>query len=405
MRATMTVPTPPPARNVFDLSRDARQALAMGDTARAVSLLRKALDQEPGALGLWLNYAAALRQSGDLAAALIAVDEALTIEPRDFAGLLMKGSLLEKSGEMVEAGRFYGLALLFRDQASEDPATQTALKHAEAVNADYVRELTQAIDAVVQATIGPAEALNPNARRFWSVGTGRSRHYQPEPSTYLYPGLPSYEFYPRGLTPWIERFEGFTEVIRKELDAAMQARPELFTPYVNEPPGVPVDQWKELNHSPRWAALQVVRAGERMPYAEDLFPRTLEALSGLPQPDVPGRTPSAMFSALHPRTRIPSHTGVSNARLVAHLPLIVPPGCGFRVGSETQAWEVGKAWVFDDTIEHEAWNDSDELRVILIADIWNMFMTDEDRQVYCSIVGAIDGFHGWSSRSDQGTDL
>ena len=185
----------------------------------------------------------------------------------------------------------------------------------------------------------------------------------------------------------------------------MVTRPDLFAPYVNEPRGVPVDQWKELNHSPRWSALQVIRAGDRMPYAEDLFPKTLEALAGMPQPEVPGRTPSAMFSALQPRTRIPPHTGVSNARLVTHLPLIVPPDCGFRVGSETRQWEVGRAWVFDDTIEHEAWNDSDQLRVILIADIWNMFMTDEDRQVYSSVVGAIDGFHGWSSRTDSGTDL
>ncbi len=401
----MTAPSSPPTRNVFDLSRDARQALAMGDAPRAVSLLRKALDQEPEALGLWLNYAAALRQSGDLEAALTAVDEALTLEPRDCAGLLMKGSLLERSGQTVEAGRFYGLALMFRDKAPADPATQAALDRAAAVNADYVRGLTKAIDAGIEAANGAADGLGPNARRFWNVATGRKPHYVPEPSTYLYPGLPSYEFYPRELSPWLARLESFTDAIRAELEAAMVTRPDLFAPYVNEPRGVPVDQWKELNHSPRWSALQVIRAGDRMPYAEDLFPKTLEALAGMPQPEVPGRTPSAMFSALQPRTRIPPHTGVSNARLVTHLPLIVPPDCGFRVGSETRQWEVGRAWVFDDTIEHEAWNDSDQLRVILIADIWNMFMTDEDRQVYSSVVGAIDGFHGWSSRTDSGTDL
>ena len=101
-----------------------------------------------------------------------------------------------------------------------------------------------------------------------------------------------------------------------------------------------------------------------------------------------------MFSALKPRTRIPPHVGVSNARLVLHLPLIVPENCGFRVGSETRSWKVGTAWVFDDTIEHEAWNDSDALRVILIADIWNVFMTDLDRQVYARVVEGIDRFHG-----------
>ena len=149
----------------------------------------------------------------------------------------------------------------------------------------------------------------------------------------------------------------------------------------------------------------MIRSGVMQPYSEELFPKTLEALSLRPQPQVPGRTPSAMFSALQPKTRIPPHTGVSNARLVVHLPLIIPPDCSFRVGSETRRWEVGKAWVFDDTIDHEARNDSDELRVILIADIWNVFMTEQDREVYSSIVAAVDAYNGWSADKAQADAL
>lgn len=96
--------------------------------------------------------------------------------------------------------------------------------------------------------------------------------------------------------------------------------------------------------------------------------------------DVPRRAPSVMFSILEPRTRIPAHTGVTNTRSTIHLPLIVPPGCGFRVGGETREWREGEAWAFDDTIEHEAWNDSDQPRVILIIDGWNPFLTDLERE-------------------------
>jgi len=71
-----------------------------------------------------------------------------------------------------------------------------------------------------------------------------------------------------------------------------------------------------------------------------------------------------MFSLLAPHTRIPSHYGDTNARLVGHLPLILPGNCRFRVGNEIREWRYGEAWLFDDTIEHEAWNDSDEVRVI-----------------------------------------
>src|SRR5260370_583499 len=86
----------------------------------------------------------------------------------------------------------------------------------------------------------------------------------------------------------------------------------------------------------------------------------------VPPADVPGQAPTAFFSMLQPLTRIPPHTGVTNTRLVCHVPLVIPSGCGFRVGSETRQWEPGKAWVFDDTIEHEAWNESDKPRYILI---------------------------------------
>ncbi|MFN5903064.1 MAG: aspartyl/asparaginyl beta-hydroxylase domain-containing protein, partial [Novosphingobium sp.] len=89
----------------------------------------------------------------------------------------------------------------------------------------------------------------------------------------------------------------------------------------------------------------------------------------------------AFFSLLKPRTRIPPHTGVTNIRSIVHLPLIVPQGCGFRVGGETREWHEGEAFVFDDTIEHEAWNDSDHLRAVLIFDVWNPWLTLAERDL------------------------
>ena len=108
------------------------------------------------------------------------------------------------------------------------------------------------------------------------------------------------------------------------------------------------------------------------------------------QPQVPGASPVAMFSLLAPRTRIPAHTGVANTRLVCHLPLIVPPDCGFRVGATTREWRVGEAFVFDDSIEHEAWNDSDELRVVLIIDVWPPALGDAERQAVAAVIGSTD---------------
>jgi len=124
----------------------------------------------------------------------------------------------------------------------------------------------------------------------------------------------------------------------------------------------------------------------------------MRVLAGVPQPDMPARTPSAMFSLLKPHTHIPPHNGVTNARLVVHLPLIVPQGCRFRVGNETREWIPGKAWVFDDTVEHEAWNDSDKLRVVLIFDIWHPHLSAAERELVTALTRGLNAFTGGAGR-------
>ena len=105
--------------------------------------------------------------------------------------------------------------------------------------------------------------------------------------------------------------------------------------------------------------------------------------------DVPGLAPTAMFSILDARTRIPPHTWVTNTRATVHLPLVVPDGCGFRVGGDVRHWRVGEAWAFDDTIEHEAWNRGDRPRAILIVDVWNPLLSEAERAVVRAAAGAM----------------
>ncbi len=94
-----------------------------------------------------------------------------------------------------------------------------------------------------------------------------------------------------------------------------------------------------------------------------------------------GRAPTAFFSILDANTDIPAHVGVTNTRCTVHVPLIIPPDCGFRVGSTTREWVPGQAWVFDDTINHEAWNRSDTPRAILIFDVWNPLLSAAERDL------------------------
>lgn len=85
---------------------------------------------------------------------------------------------------------------------------------------------------------------------------------------------------------------------------------------------------------------------------------------------------------------------MTNTRLIGHLPLIVPPDCGFRVGNDTRQWQEGKAWLFDDSIEHEAWNGSDRPRVVLLFDIWRPELSAEERESVAALFEAVDEFGG-----------
>ena len=122
------------------------------------------------------------------------------------------------------------------------------------------------------------------------------------------------------------------------------------------------------------------------------FPATMAALNDVPLCRAPGRTPSVLFSRLVRRTRIPAHHGQVNARLICHLPLIVPPGCGLRVGNETRSWVEGQTLIFDDSIEHEAWNNSDRTRVVLLFDIWRPELSEEERGLVAALLAAVGDY-------------
>ena len=182
-----------------------------------------------------------------------------------------------------------------------------------------------------------------------------------------------------------------TEEIRAELLRVLVADREGLQPYIDFPAGMPLDQFRELNRSRRWSAYFLWNQSSEVPAHIARCPVTA-GCSGRAALPIEGRAPTAFFSILDANTRIPPHIGVTNTRCTVHVPLVVPPGCGFRVGSTTREWVPGQAWVFDDTIEHEAWNLSDTPRAILIFDIWNPLLTAAERdmitaatEIYASI--------------------
>ncbi len=378
------------------------RALHGGDGARAVALLERATAADPEASPLWYNLSTAHRATGDSDAQLLALDACLTRDPYMLRALLAKGQLLERRGDATGAVAAYtGLLKASPPDAELPPPLAQAVDHARDYLAAQAQGLAQALAPALETARAAVAATADTSRfdRAVDVMLGRQRVYHPEPTGLHFPFLPAIEFFDRSHFDWLERFEAATPLIQAEL-AALLAAPDAdapangFAPYVAYAPGTPVNQWQDLNHSQRWNVFSLQRDGIADAANRARCPNTAAVLDSLPLLDVPGRGPSAFFSLLRPHTRIPPHTGATNIRSIVHLPLIVPPGCGFRVGATRRPWNIGEAFVFDDTIEHEAWNDSDELRAILIVDVWNPCMTLAERALCRALVTAIDARNG-----------
>jgi aspartate beta-hydroxylase len=323
---------------------------------------------------------------------LEAADRALAIDPRDLTALVAKGDALAGLGDDRAAASFYSSALRAAgDGKGLAPTIIAELRRAQAA----VQAQARRFEAHLAASLaGAGFDVATSSDRFalsLDLMAGRKRMYQQEPRFYLFPGLPQIQFQPRETLPWLASVEAAAGDIRAELDALL-AEPDLFRPYIEPRADRPNRDAMGMVSNPDWSALFLWKDGEEQPAIARRCPRTMAALAEVPLCRIPGRTPSILFSKLKAGARIPPHHGLINTRLICHLPLIVPPGSRFRVGNDVRDWREGHAWAFDDTIEHEAANESDQDRTILIFDVWKPELTEEERALVSALFQAVDGY-------------
>ena len=383
-------------QDISRLNKAAVEAIAAGDMKAAQAILLEALQGDRSSIRLWLSLAAVRRQLNDFEGAFAAVREVLQLDNRNFPALLMQAAMLDHTGQAVAAAYAYGIALVQAPPDDRlDAPTRQAVTRARAVHQRYIEDLGRFIrDRAApdrdKCTVGARRRIES----FIDTTLRVRKRYQQEPMEYYYPGLPAIEFYERDEFPWLAEFESKTAGVQADLGRVLVEDEAQFSPYIQYDDHLPLDQWRELNKSPRWSAFHFYRQGRLNAERAARAPRTIDAIRLLPQAEVDLRSPTAMYSVLQPHTRIPPHHGVANFRLVVHLPLVLPPACGFRVGGETREWRIGEAWVFDDTIEHTAWNESDQTRIILICDIWSPRLAPDERAAIRSVIAATDAFNG-----------
>ncbi|MGH8117231.1 MAG: aspartyl/asparaginyl beta-hydroxylase domain-containing protein [Rhodanobacteraceae bacterium] len=379
-------------------------AFARGELAHARRDLEHASRVEPGQHEVWtdLGVVYLAQQRGE--DALGALDRALGLEPMHFAARLHRGAALELLHRPDEAAAQYLGAVSaaqhkgeWRDDATTPPALQPAVKHAIAfvkvhrkrASLELLRPLRDqygaaSLERVVRGLdmyLGLQETIYPDKRQFCK---------------FLYvPGLRTTPWYEESLFPWHADLERHTNTIREELRGVLD-RPSGVVPFLgtNDNKLLKEQKWLEgtRGHA-EWNSFFFHRHGKVFDENARRCPRTTAILDALPLVHIRDHAPEVLFSILTPGSHILPHHGVTNTRLVTHLPLIIPGDCAIRVGGVEHAWQAGRCVTFDDTFEHEAWNRSDKVRAVMILDAWHPDLGEAEREAIALLVGSISDFN------------
>jgi aspartate beta-hydroxylase len=391
-------------RNPFDvqaLNIVGLASIRLGQFHRARELLERAVARHPAHAQSHQHLGRAHEQLGDLETAATRYREAARLGGAQLpAARLHLAALLERQGrgddallqyarvmgEMQAAGRWL-------DPSTTPPALLTRVAHAAQVVRDGRRGLLErAMEPLVaefgRTSLGRVERM---LRVFLHEEDAAPSDPRQRPTFLFFPDLPTAPYLPRDVFPWLAGFEAQFPAIRAELDTLLAgdapARERVFTSTAVEEQNL-----RGSRGAPSWTGHYFYRHGERRDAGHAAAPRTGAALDRLPLCHVRDHGPEVLFSVFTPGTELLPHCGVTNTRVVAHLPLVIPPDAALRVGGETHAWEEGRVVVFDDTYEHEAWNRSARQRVVLIFDLWNPWLTDAERAATARVVETLGDF-------------
>jgi aspartate beta-hydroxylase len=384
--------------DVEALNAAARAALREGNAARAVGLLVHATLLDPANALSFHHLGRAQEAAGDLAAAVTSSSEALRLKPGFYLSRLHHARLLERCGDGDAGALQYARALhdaqargSWINAATTPSGLRALVEHGVRTVRARRRSLLSTVAGNLAARYGRASMSR--VEKCLRVYLGEERAAYPDsrqqPGFLYFPDLPASAYLDRGLFSWLGALEAETSAVREELRRLPTAagRERVFTSDELERQNL-----RGTGASPAWDGYYFYRHGVRRDDNHAACPATSSAIDRLPLSRVREHGPEVLFSVFSAGTHLLPHRGVTNTRVVGHLPLVVPMDCALNVGGETHAWQEGRVVVFDDTYEHEAWNRSSEPRVVLIFDVWNPHLTEVERAAVADIVEAIGGF-------------
>lgn len=363
-------------------------AMRAGNPAGAIPALRQLTATGRASVDVWLLMAQAWRQLGREEEEEQALERVLMAEPQNLRALLMRGDALGRRGDDRAAASFWSLAIRLGGDAPQlTPALTAELKAAQVKVDASTSRFAEHMRNRLASEGHDAEQVSARFAESLDILAGSKQLYHQQPSSFFFPRLPAIPFFERHQFPWAAAIESATPAIVAELRAVLAADHAL-RPYIQPEPNRPTPRHVLLEDT-RWSAFDLIKNGEIVEANASRCPNTMAALAQAPLAMIPGRSPMALFSVLKPGTRIPPHTGLLNTRLICHLPLILPEDCGLRVANETRHWRLGELLIFDDSIEHEAWNNSTETRVVLIFEIWRPDLSAAERAALTALFESV----------------
>ena len=341
---------------------------ALGEHRAAAGMFGKALSERPDEFPLRLAFAETLTAAGDADAAL----------PEYFRALhdaQIRGRWLDDASTPPLLRERVKRAMQLVDSGRREWFERLLQPHVDT----FGRDTLARVDEALQVYLGLRSAM----------GDPRQK-----PKFLWMPSLPATPFFDRDLFDWYPALEQAADAIREELQAVL-ARERELTPFLVIDDKAVEDAYLAGNPDSRaWDAYFFHRHGVR--HDEHLLacPRTAAALQAVPLTRIDKHAPEVLFSVLAPQTHIKPHHGVTNTRVVTHLPLVIPTGdCKLVVGGDVHAWQQDRCVTFDDTFLHEAWNRTDHTRVVLILDTWNPWLRAEECVVLKDLVEGIGAFN------------
>ncbi|XP_063114513.1 aspartyl/asparaginyl beta-hydroxylase isoform X10 [Cavia porcellus] len=286
---------------------------------------------------------------GDNASAKKVYEEVLNVTPNDGFAKVHYGFILKAQNKIAES-----IPYLKEGIESGDPGTD---------DGRFYFHLGDAMQRVG----------NKEAYKWYELGHKRG-HFASvwQRSLYNVNGLKAQPWWTpseTGYTELVKFLERNWKLIRDEGLAVMDKAKGLFLP-----------EDENLREKGDWSQFTLWQQGRKNENACKGAPKTCTLLEKFPE-TTGCRRGQIKYSVMHPGTHVWPHTGPTNCRLRMHLGLVIPQdGCKIRCANETKMWEEGKVLIFDDSFEHEVWQDASSFRLIFIVDVWHPELTPQQRR-------------------------